>query len=70
MWGDQFLGVYVMTNYGVIIYSNLGVTGSIPLLLNACWNSFTMSTVARIWLTATMPIYSQKRAPKLLIEIE
>ena len=42
MWGDQFLGVYVMTNYGVIIYSNLGLTGSIPLLLNACWNSFTM----------------------------
>lgn len=42
MWGDQFLGVYVMTNYGVIIYGNLGLTGSIPLLLNACWNSFTM----------------------------
>lgn len=42
MWGDQFLGVYVMTNYGVIIYGNLGLTGDIPLLLNACWNSFTM----------------------------
>lgn len=42
MWGDQFLGVYVMANYGVIIYGNLGLTGDIPLLLNACWNSFTM----------------------------
>lgn len=42
MWGDQFLGVYVMTNYGVIIYGNLGLKDSLPLLLNACWNSFTM----------------------------
>lgn len=31
-----------MTNYGIIIYGNLGLTGFIPLLLNACWNSFTM----------------------------
>lgn len=42
MWGDQFLGVYVMTNYGVIIYGELGLTGGKPLLLNACFNSLTI----------------------------
>jgi sugar porter (SP) family MFS transporter len=42
MWGDQFLGIFVMTNYGVLIYASLGLTGSIPLLLNACWTSFTI----------------------------
>jgi len=42
MWGDQFLGIYVMTNYGVLIYASLGLSGSIPLLLNACWTSFTL----------------------------
>lgn len=42
MWGDQFLGIFVLTNYGVLIYSSLGLTGSIPLLLNACWTSFTI----------------------------
>lgn len=42
MWGDQFLGVYVIANYGVIIYTTLGLSGSLPLLLNACWTSFTL----------------------------
>lgn len=42
MWGDQFLGIFVLTNYGVLIYASLGLTGSIPLLLNACWTSFTI----------------------------
>lgn len=42
MFGDQFLGIYVMTNYGVLIYASLGMSGSIPLLLNACWTSFTL----------------------------
>jgi sugar porter (SP) family MFS transporter len=42
MWGDQFLGVFVMTNYGVLIYASLGLGGSVPLLLNACWTSFTL----------------------------
>ena len=42
MWGDQFLGIFVLTNYGVLIYASLGFTGSIPLLLNACWTSFTL----------------------------
>ncbi|KAF2104643.1 MFS transporter [Rhizodiscina lignyota] len=42
MWGDQFLGIFVMTNYGVLIYASLGLSGSIPLLLNACWTTFTI----------------------------
>ncbi|KAL4809870.1 general substrate transporter [Aspergillus unguis] len=42
MIGNQFLGTFVLTNYGVLIYASLGLTGSIPLLLNACWTSFTL----------------------------
>lgn len=42
MFGNQFLGVYVLSNYGVIIYESLGQGGSIPLLLNACWTTFTL----------------------------
>ncbi|KAJ5815492.1 hypothetical protein N7474_007269 [Penicillium riverlandense] len=42
MWGNQFLGVFVLANYGVLIYASLGLGGSIPLLLNACWVSFTL----------------------------
>ncbi|OQV04609.1 hypothetical protein CLAIMM_09464 [Cladophialophora immunda] len=42
MWGNQFLGIFVMTNYGVLIYASLGLSGSIPLLLNACWTTFTL----------------------------
>lgn len=42
MWGDQFLGIFVMTNYGVLIYASLGLNGFLPLLLNACWTSFTI----------------------------
>lgn len=42
MWGDQFLGIFVLTNYGVLIYASLGLSGSVPLLLNACWTSFTL----------------------------
>ncbi|KAF2651490.1 MFS transporter [Lophiostoma macrostomum CBS 122681] len=42
MWGDQFLGIFVMTNYGVLIYGSLGLTGFVPLLLNACWTTFTI----------------------------
>lgn len=47
MWGDQFLGVFVMANYGVLIYASLGLSGSIPLLLNACWTTFTL--VGNTW---------------------
>ncbi|KAK3081688.1 hypothetical protein LTS18_003870 [Coniosporium uncinatum] len=42
MWGDQFLGIFVMTNYGVLIYASLGLQGSVPLLLNAVWTTFTI----------------------------
>jgi MFS family permease len=36
-----------MTNYGVLIYASLGLSGSIPLLLNACWTTFTI--IGNIW---------------------
>ena len=32
----------VMTNYGVLIYASLGLQGFRPLLLNACWTTFTI----------------------------
>lgn len=31
-----------MTNYGVLIYASLGLTGFVPLLLNAIWTTFTI----------------------------
>ena len=31
-----------MTNYGVLIYASLGLQGFRPLLLNACWTTFTI----------------------------
>lgn len=42
MWGDQFLAVFVLANYGVLIYGYLGFSGAVPLLMNACWDSFTL----------------------------
>ncbi|KAF2467160.1 MFS transporter [Lindgomyces ingoldianus] len=47
MWGNQFLSIFVMTNYGVLIYASLGLSGFVPLLLNACWTTFTI--VGNIW---------------------
>ncbi|KAJ5690533.1 hypothetical protein N7462_004925 [Penicillium macrosclerotiorum] len=47
MAGNQFLGCYVIANYGVLIYSYLGMTGGTPLLLNACWTTFTL--VGNTW---------------------
>lgn len=44
---DQFLGVYVLANYGVLIYASLGLTGTTPLLLNACWTTLTI--FGNIW---------------------
>lgn len=32
----------VITNYGVLIYASLGLSGFRPLLLNACWTTFTI----------------------------
>ena len=36
-----------MTNYGVLIYASLGLAGFRPLLLNACWTTFTI--VGNTW---------------------
>ncbi|KIY02891.1 uncharacterized protein Z520_01356 [Fonsecaea multimorphosa CBS 102226] len=42
MFFNQMMGVYVLANYGVLIYGSLGLPGTIPLLLNACWTSYTI----------------------------
>ncbi|CAI7678936.1 unnamed protein product [Penicillium pancosmium] len=42
MFGNQFLGVYVISNYGVLIYAQLGQGDSLSLLLNACWTTLTL----------------------------
>ncbi|KAI1611550.1 MFS transporter [Exophiala viscosa] len=36
-WGAEFAGPLVINNYAVILYTNLGQTGSMPLLLSALW---------------------------------
>ncbi|OAP56366.1 hypothetical protein AYL99_09545 [Fonsecaea erecta] len=36
-WGAEFAGPLVINNYMVILYTNLGQTGSMPLLLSAVW---------------------------------
>ncbi|RAH40351.1 putative MFS sugar transporter [Aspergillus brunneoviolaceus CBS 621.78] len=36
-WGAEFGGPLIINNYAVILYTNLGMTGSMPLLLNAVW---------------------------------
>lgn len=59
MFGNQFLGVYVLSNYGVIIYGNLGLGGSIPLLLNACWNSFTL--IGNTWTAMYVDRFGRRR---------
>ncbi|OAG35984.1 hypothetical protein AYO21_09844 [Fonsecaea monophora] len=42
MFFDQMQGVYVLANYGVLIYGSLGLSGKIPLLLNACWTTYAI----------------------------
>lgn len=37
MWNNQFTGVLIIANYGVILYIQLGMTGFWPLLLSALW---------------------------------
>lgn len=58
MWGNQFLGVYVLANYGVLIYATLGLGGSIPLLLNACWTSFTL--IGNTWTAVYVDRYGRR----------
>lgn len=36
IWSYQFLGVFALAGYGVLIYPSLGLTDHVPLLLNAC----------------------------------
>ncbi|KFH41420.1 Quinate permease-like protein [Hapsidospora chrysogenum ATCC 11550] len=36
-WGAEFAGPLIINNYSVILYTNLGQTGSMPLLLSALW---------------------------------
>jgi hypothetical protein len=36
-WGAEFSGPLVINNYSVILYTNLGQRGAMPLLLSAVW---------------------------------
>lgn len=36
-WGAEFAGPLIINNYSVILYTNLGETGHMPLLLSALW---------------------------------
>ncbi|KAI1947545.1 hypothetical protein LOZ57_003274 [Ophidiomyces ophidiicola] len=36
-WGAEFGGPLIINNYAVILYTNLGMTGHMPLLLSALW---------------------------------
>ncbi|KAF2397312.1 MFS transporter [Trichodelitschia bisporula] len=58
MWGDQFLGIFVMTNYGVLIYASLGLKGFVPLLLNGCWTTITI--VGNIWTAFYIDRYGRR----------
>ena len=41
MWNNQFTGVLIIANYGIILYVALGMTGYIPLLLTSLWVTST-----------------------------
>lgn len=41
MWNNQFTGVLVIANYGIILYISLGMTGYMPLLLTSLWVTST-----------------------------
>ncbi|KAK3715410.1 hypothetical protein LTR37_007138 [Vermiconidia calcicola] len=41
MWNNQFTGVLIIANYGVILYVSLGMTGYMPLLLSSLWVTST-----------------------------
>lgn len=36
-WGAEFCGPLIINNYAVILYTSLGATGYMPLLLSALW---------------------------------
>ena len=37
MFGNMFTGVLVITNYGVLLYEEVGLSGYMPLLLSGIW---------------------------------
>ncbi|KAL6245308.1 hypothetical protein RBB50_008083 [Rhinocladiella similis] len=41
MWNNQFTGVLVIANYGIILYQSLGMTSYWPLLLTCLWLTST-----------------------------
>jgi len=41
MFGNQFTGILVIANYGVLLYTSLGMTKFMPLLLSALWVTAT-----------------------------
>lgn len=42
MFCNMFTGVLLIANYAVIIFTNLGLSGSVPLLLLAVWTSLSL----------------------------
>lgn len=42
LWGCQWMGLTVVGTYGVLVYASLGMTGSIPLLLQAVWVTISL----------------------------
>jgi len=42
MFFNMFTGVLLIANYAVIIFTNLGLSGSTPLLLLALWTSISL----------------------------
>ncbi|KAK5418077.1 hypothetical protein LTR06_001826 [Exophiala xenobiotica] len=41
MWNNQFTGVLIIANYGILLYVSLGMTGYWPLLLTCLWVTST-----------------------------
>ncbi|KIX06105.1 uncharacterized protein Z518_04079 [Rhinocladiella mackenziei CBS 650.93] len=41
MWNNQFTGVLIIANYGIILYVSLGMAGYWPLLLTSLWVTST-----------------------------
>lgn len=37
MWNNQFTGVLILANYGILLYTSLGLTSYVPLLLTSIW---------------------------------
>lgn len=59
MWGDQFLGIFIITNYGVLIYESIGFEDPVPLLLYACWASFTL--IGNTWTAFYVDRYGRRK---------